>query len=527
MQHSDSTLPTPVLRSLLAAAALVGIGSCSPGDDGRLRFPDDFIFGTAVAGFQVEMGCPTVAPEECEDRNSDWYQWITDERVLEDSAEFFLNPDPPSTGPGFYELYEEDFDRVRDELGLGAFRLSIEWSRVFPEPTFDVEGHEELKKVASARGLAFYRAQLQALKDRGIVPLVTLNHYTLPLWIHDGLACHEDIDNCEKRGWLDPRTPKEIAKYSGFVARELGDLVDLWATQNEPLAVILSGYLQPGPDRTNPPGVFLRQKKAKAVTMALIRAHGLMYDAVRENDTVDADGNGKPAEIGLVASLAPVHPRDPDNELDEEAARNVHYLFNQLFLDGVALGLLDEEADGNPVRKPELENRMDWIGVNSYSHIVVEGMSGPALALFSPLSTFNPLSIEFPWNEYPKAIYDLLMFVTERYGLPIYVTENGTFVDEVEGEARQERVLVENLTWMHRAMEDGADVRGYFWWTLVDNYEWNHGMRALRFGLYELGIDDPNKPRTLRPVGKRYRRIVSDRALSPEDLEDFPQAAHP
>ncbi|MEN9796559.1 MAG: hypothetical protein RL653_255, partial [Pseudomonadota bacterium] len=280
-------------------------------------FPADFTWGAAVAGFQVDMGCPTLPPERCEDRASDWYAFITGERFLSQS---YMVGDAPSKGPGFWELYPEDLRRAKEEIGLEGFRMSVEWSRVFPTATDGIEGYEALKAAANPEALATYHAIFAELKARGIKPFVTLHHYTLPTWIHDAVGCNADLSACTERGWLDKeRTVREISKFAAFAAREFGGEVDEWATLNEPLALSLPGYVQPGKDRANPPAVSLQFEAFKAVTLAMIEGHARMYDAVKAADTADADGDGSSSRVGLVYNLAPVRGRT-DSRVDQRAA---------------------------------------------------------------------------------------------------------------------------------------------------------------------------------------------------------------
>ncbi|MFH1437428.1 MAG: family 1 glycosylhydrolase, partial [Pseudomonadota bacterium] len=190
-----------------------------------LEFPQDFLWGTATAGFQVDMGCPSY---DCDDTGSDWYQWATDEYIIERGL---VNGDPPSMGPGHWELYESDFDLARDELSNNAFRMSIEWSRIFPDSTEDAHDMAALEALADEEAVAHYHDVLAAMKERGLTPLVTLNHYTIPLWMHDGVACYRNYETCENSGWLDgERLIPEIAKYAGYAAAQFGGEVDLWAT---------------------------------------------------------------------------------------------------------------------------------------------------------------------------------------------------------------------------------------------------------------------------------------------------------
>src|SRR5262249_35045608 len=154
---------------------------------------------------------------------------------------------------------------------------------------------DALRAWADPGALTYYHALFAALKARGLTPMVTLNHYTLPVWIHDAYGCHVDLAHCAPRGWLDhDTTVREIAKYAGFVAREFGGEVDLWATENEPFtAVAVAGYFSGFGQRSVPPGVGFDAQSTLAATLALIDAHARMYDAVKANDTADADGDGK------------------------------------------------------------------------------------------------------------------------------------------------------------------------------------------------------------------------------------------
>ncbi|MBT9560974.1 MAG: glycoside hydrolase family 1 protein [Myxococcales bacterium] len=483
-------------------------------------FPSDFLFGTAVAGFQVDMGCPTLPASECEDPNSDWYVFVTSPETLQ-SAGAHLAGDPPSSGPGFWELYPEDMTRAKEELGNNALRISFEWSRIFPSATDAAGSFAELKALASPKALAGYHAQLAKLKALGMTPLVTLNHYTLPTWIHDGVACHLDLASCSPRGWVDQaRTVKEIAKYAGFVAQEFGAEVDLWATENEPFAVILPGYLLPSAERTNPPARSLATAEAKTVFAALIEAHARMYDAIKAGDTVDLDGDGEPAEVGLVYAMAPVKAMDPQNPLDVEAAKNVFYLWNMAFLNAVVKGDFDAELDGSAVRREDLAGRMDWLGINFYTRITVEGLETALLPDLSPLTTFNALTL-VPWEDYTRGIYEMAMIV-KGFGIPAYITETGTADPDDSG--KQSKWLVETLTWIHEAIGDGADVRGYFYWTLIDNYEWNHGME-IRMGLYAVDTGSVEKPRSPRSGVATYREITSAGGITAALMSAWPVAA--
>ncbi|MBI2372999.1 MAG: glycoside hydrolase family 1 protein [Deltaproteobacteria bacterium] len=461
------------------------------------QFEDDFDFGVAIAGFQVEMGCPTIAPEVCEDRGSDWYAFVTS-TVTQARASNHLANHPPTYGPGYFELYEADIARAAS-LGVSTYRFSLEWSRVFPASTRGVDDHEALLAIASKEALERYRAQLRAIRSHGLSPLVTLNHYTLPSWVHDGVGCNVGLDECAPRGWLEPWIVDEIAKYSGFVAKELGPEIDVWATQNEPMAVILPGYIMPTAARTNPPAQTLRLKEARVAMNAMIEAHARMSDAVHAADPG--------ARVGLVYAVAPVHPMDEQNALDRLAAKNVHYLMQDAFLDAIALGKLDEDLDGRAERVERLEGRLDFLGVNYYTRVKVRGTDDAVLPELSVMSNFDPLSLE-QGEVYAPGIHESLIDLMDRYpGLPIIVTENGA-----SSENDMSAFLVDHLDYLLRALEEGAPVEGYLWWTLIDNYEWNHGME-IRMGLFAVDPLDPLKQRVERPVAKTYRKVIETREL--------------
>ena len=481
-------------------------------------FPAGFLWGTATAGFQVEAGCPTIPAAECEDRNSDWYQFVMDPELRAEMGNHLSGQDI-SAASGFYELYESDIGLVKNGLSSNAFRVGVEWSRIFPTSTVGVTDHAALRALASPAGLDFYRRVFTAARAQDIKLLVTLNHYVLPLWMHDGKACHQNVDTCTARGWLDSNIIPELAKFSGFVAREYGDLVDLWATQNEPLAVVVAGYAQPTETRTNPPALSFRFAEARTVAANMQIAHARQYDAVKANDTVDVDGDGKVAEVGLVYNVAPVHPRDPNNALDVLAAQDTDYLYNQAFLNGIIRGDLDADLDGVPEHRADLENRMDYIGLNYYTRIVLAGTSdgNPVFPEFSIKTTFDPLSI-MQGPPYAKGIYEAIMAM-KAYNLPILITENGAADDPLDAELGP-RFLVEHLTWVSRAIRDGANVRGYFWWSLMDNFEWNHGM-SMRFGLYAVA-PDAQKTRTPRAMAPMFQRVASGNALPADLMARYP-----
>ena len=460
-----------------------------------LSFPDGFVFGTATAGFQVEAGCPTVDPAVCEDRNSDWYQWVTDEDLVDDGTTF-QSGDPITWAPGHYELYEDDLDRAAD-LGTTAFRFSFEWSRLFPDAAAeDAATVEELAEHVDPEALEWYRAYLAAMQERGLTPMATVNHYTLPLWVHDGKVCRDDPTGCEASGWLnEERIIPLITLFSQYLAREFGSDIDLWLTLNEPLAVIIAGYLLPGEDRTNPPGVS-DPELALTVAWNMAQAHAQMAEAIRAED---AD-----AEVGIVVNLGAAYPEDHLDVDDVRATEHLDYVYNEAILQMFLNGKLDSNLDGVvDVEEPDIQGKTDWLGLNYYFAFEVGGFPRPVFSGYEYMDFF-PKTLDTDPEYFGEAID-----MTAEWGLPIYITENGVAdpgPEDADG-------YVDPVLRTVQSKAEEHDIRGYMYWSLIDNYEWNHGM-DMRFGLYEVDVD--TKARTLRPIGEKYAEIVSDHGFIDE-----------
>ena len=478
-----------------------GLSGCAdPIEEVTGAFPDGFLWGSATAGFQVDMGCPTWDAADCNDEASDWYQWVSTTEIIEDEA-LFVSGESVGSGPGMWELFEEDAQQMAAD-GLTAYRMSVEWSRIFPGSDAEqAESIAELAAFADAGAIARYHEMFTALSENGITPMVTLNHYTLPIWVHDGVACHTDPDGCTASGWVDgERIHRLIGLYSGFVAEEFGGEVDHWATLNEPFATTLSGYLFPSEDRSAPPGLTLAGPQVVATLQHQIEGHAVMFDAVHASDTIDADGDGSPAEVGIVLNMVSIVP-ETDSAEDAVSAAHMDHLYHRLFLDGLTAGEWDDDLDGEfETTRDDLADRLDWIGINYYNQVTVRTW----VTLISEIPAFNFFP-ETSWDPYPEGLGEVVDIVA-AYNRPIFITENGTpYVED-----RGVEVLEGHLTALQAAIDRGADVRGYLYWSWVDNYEWNHGF-DLRFGLYELQAD--TKARLPRPVVERYRQIAADNAL--------------
>ncbi|MCB9742357.1 MAG: glycoside hydrolase family 1 protein [Alphaproteobacteria bacterium] len=470
---------------------ILALLACSPDPEVR-PFPEGFHFGAATAGFQVDAGCPTLPAEDCEDRASDWYQFVTDPELIEVGS-LHLSGDPMSLAPGHWELWAQDLDRAAGELGHTAYRFSFEWSRLFPDGAAEqAETVEALYAHVDAEALNWYHEYLNGMAARGLTPVATINHYTLPLWVHDGKACRADIEGCAASGWVDgDRIIPLITLYAGFLAREFGPDVTWWLTLNEPIAVILPGYLFQTEDRTNPPGV---QDVGLALQVAwnMAVAHNEMAQAVRAED-----GD---AQVGVVANLGLAEPMEPEDPEDVEGAAHLDYVYNQLVLDAFVNARMDWDLDGEiDEERPELAGRTDFLGLNYYFAFKVSGFASPLPGFGDyPYLDFYPAELD-PDPAYIGQALDM----TAEWGLPIWITENGVADPGPEDGAD---FLLPSLEQVQARAAEGMDIRGYLYWSLVDNYEWNHGM-GMRFGLY--AVDDVTKERTLRPIGEAYRDIVA------------------
>jgi beta-glucosidase len=371
---------------------------------------------------------------------------------------------------------EEDFDRAAD-LGLNTLRLSVEWSRVEPEPG---------KWNASALGR--YREMLRALRKRGIRPMVTLHHFTNPRWLS------------ERGGWLQPEVVPAFARYAAYVASTLGDLCDIWCTLNEPGIYAAFAYILgrwPGETGLLP---FIR------VTRHQLRAHAAAYRAVREV---------RPnARIGLVQHFAGFEAEDPGSKRDRLVAAVRDTTLNWRLIEGVVTGRLKPPYGLGLRRHPGAVNSSDYIGVNYYGrHPLRFDGESPGTFFTSPGRVRPERAWPAPWQDReidPDGLERFLLRLA-RYKKPLYVTENG--MADAEDGIRPAFILT-HLAALHRAIRKGADVRGYYHWTLVDNYEWAEGWTT-RFGLFAL--DPQTQVRTPRPSARLFKQLVRANAID-EDL---------
>lgn len=429
--------------------------------DGILHFPDNFLWGTATAAHQVEGN----------NIHNDWWAW-------EQQPHWIADHTPSGLACDWWGRAEQDFD-LAQALGQNAHRLSIEWSRIEPRPG-------EWDHTAIER----YRQMLQGLRDRGIEPMVTLLHFTLPRWLADQGA------------WENPATASLFARFVRKAVEELGDLVSLWITLNEPVVYAYLSYLE-----GRWPPFKQNFRLVLHVIRNLVRGHGLAYRAIHDRQPC--------AQVGVAHHVRTFDPANPDSVLDRMVASLRDRLFNLSFIVALVDGVL-RLPFAIYARVPEASDSMDFVGVNYYFRDRV------AFDLTQPRLLFSrnlPASWPSDAPSWVGEVYaDGLRRWLERlavYRKPIYVTENGLLDNSDE---HRPRYILEHLAAVHRAIQAGAPVKGYFHWSLVDNFEWAEGYTA-RFGL--IHVDFATQVRTIKRSGQLYGEIARANAITPEMVERY------
>jgi beta-glucosidase len=436
------------------------------------RFPDGFLWGASTSAYQIE-GAPLA-----DGAGPSIWQRFTH------SPGLTANGDTGDVACDHYHRWREDVALMR-ELGLRSYRFSISWSRVLPE------GRGRVNR----KGLDFYSRLVDALLDGGIQPNVTLFHWDLP----------EALD--DRGGWLNPDIADWFADYARVVYDALDDRVPMWATLNEPWVVTDGGYLHGmlAPGHRN---LF----EAPRATHNLLRAHARGVQAYRA---------GGKHRIGLVVNIEPKYPAS-DAPADIAATERAHAYMNRQYLDPVLLGRYPDEmrevfGEAWPEFPAEdlqlLREKFDFLGVNYYTRSVVR--DDPKALPVRAASVRQPqhAHTETGWELYPDGLTDTLVWITERYGrIPLYVTENGAaFYDPphaIDGEVRDPlRVWYyrEHLRAARRAIERGVDLRGYYAWSLLDNFEWSLGY-AKRFGLVHVNYG--TLERTPKESARYYAEVI-------------------
>jgi beta-glucosidase len=449
-----------------------------------LTFPDSFTWGCATAAYQIE-GAYRADGKGL----SVWDEFTRRPGVIRDGSNGDVACD-------HYHRYRDDF-ALLTEIGVGAYRFSVSWPRVVPD------GDGPINRA----GLDFYDRMVDAVLERGIEPYVTLFHWDLPLEL-------------EKRGgWLNRRTAYAYVRYVEAVVRRLGDRVKTWMTLNEPMTVIGAGYLA----GRHAPGHTSARKAIHALHHLLV-AHGMGVETVRALDPG--------ARVGIANAFSPVHPL---RAKDERVAERMSAVVNGLFMDPILKGRYPKEVAwairllNRKIRRGDMElisRPLDFIGVNHYSRYIARRTFLPIVGfrLMKPVYK-GVLFTDMDWEVYPSGFHDILTWINRNYdNPPIYITENGAAYQDrrVEDEVNDtDRIsyLRAYLYHLHRAMEEGCDVRGYFVWSFLDNFEWEYGL-SKRFGV--VYVDYSTQERLLKASGKWYARLCRTGSVDAHPLGSDP-----
>lgn len=441
------------------------------------RFPPEFLWGAATSAYQIEGSVRDGGRGV-----SIWDRFThTPGRIR--------GGDTGDVACDHYRRLDEDLDLIAT-LGLKAYRFSIAWPRVQPEGL----------GAANPEGLRFYHRLVEGLLERGVVPVATLYHWDLPQALQD------------RGGWADRDTASRFADYAEVVAGALGDVVPIWITHNEPWVAAFLGY----GTGVHAPGV---RDMATAFRAAhhLLLSHGLGLDAIRSIAPSSS-------QVAIALNLYRVDGRSDEPE-DQEAAVRMDGWQNRWFLDPLLTGSYPhdmlawhEGRWGAPawLRDGDLaiiSRPLDLLGVNFYSRHLVEA-GGPDDPLEIRAAAPRLPTTAMGWEIVPDALSDLLVRLRREYGeLPVCVTENGAAYDDPppDGAGRvadPERVdyLRRHVEAVAQAKDAGVDVRGYFVWSLMDNFEWEKGF-SKRFGL--IHVDFETQRRTLKDSASWYRELIA------------------
>jgi beta-glucosidase len=425
-------------------------------------FPADFAWGVATSSHQVEG----------ENANNQWTEWERNGRIKsKDCAGFACD---------WWRNAEKDFD-LAQSLGVNALRLSVEWSRIEPK-----EGHWD------ESALLRYRQMLKALHERGIRPFVTLHHFTNPQWFE------------AKKGFANPESVRLFQRFTQRVVGVLGDLCQDWATFNEPNVYVSLGYFL----GEFPPGKKGRVIEAAQVTRNLCLAHAAAYHTIH---SLQRDAN-----VGWAQHYVVFKPRRPESVVDRWLCGFIHRRFNDNFAEGIQSGRAPFPLNKFGQSLPEVKGTCDYVGINYYSRLRVgfERRSPRTLFLQISVPPHKPQGdsgIEVPYGEvYPQGLRQAVEHFA-GFKKPVYILENGV----PDREDRIRPWAIESIvSQMRGLLSEGIDLRGYFHWTLADNFEWNEGWH-LRFGLYEL--DPATQVRRARPSAQVYERVIRESRLHGTD----------
>jgi beta-glucosidase len=434
-------------------------------------FPPGFIWGAATSAYQIE-GSPLADGAG----PSNWHRFSHQSGKIQ-------NGDHGDLACDHYRRYAEDVELMR-QLDLQAYRFSIAWSRIFPEG----------RGKPNPKGLDFYRRLLEKLNEAGIQPFVTLHHWDLPLALDD------------LGGWANRDCAAWFGDYAHYVFLALGEQAHHWMTLNEPWVIVHEGYVE----GNHPPGL-------RSLPLARLAAHNLLRGHAMAVQAFRADGEG---QIGLVVNLEPKYAASEHPD-DLAAMARMHAWMNRQFLDPVFFGRYPLEL--NEIYGPELQpfpaddyrliqEPFDFLGINYYSRGVVRHSPNHPSFHAERVRQNDAQHTAMDWEILPKGLKSCLLWVKRRYGeIPLFITENGAAFDDPE--PMYGRIVDTNrITYLHdhilaarEAIAEDANLKGYFVWSLMDNFEWAFGY-SKRFGLVH--VEHTQQKRRLKESANFYKRLA-------------------
>jgi len=426
------------------------------------KLNNEFMLGTATASTQIEGG----------DTNNIWYKWCQEGHISDSSSCI--------TACDHWNRVKQDTELLKD-LNVQTHRMSLEWSRIEPEAG-----------KFSEEAMNHYRDEIQQLLACNIEPLITLHHFSDPLWF-------QDIG-----GWKTPGNSELFVEYVRYVVENLGDLVSEWITFNEPNVYTTFGY-ELG---VFPPGVRNVFETAK-VKAEIIKTHVKLYEMIH---TIRKDKNFK----GKTMVGTTIHLRifEGISRTGKIVAGTIDYIFNELLMVGMTTGRLmfPLPRKGYKYKKGQYA---DFLGINYYTRNIVEFALDPSNYFHKLVNSNDLQKTDLGWDIYPEGIYNLCKKYYSKYKLPIYITENG-ISDKYDN--RRPDYIANHLAYIAKAIDEGIQVERYYHWTLMDNFEWIEGESA-NFGLYK--CDFRTQERMPRKSAELYALICKEKKLTEEMLESL------
>ncbi|MFH1456569.1 MAG: glycoside hydrolase family 1 protein [Patescibacteria group bacterium] len=403
-----------------------------------LKFPKDFLWGTATSAHQIEG----------DNFNSDWWNFEQNKKIKTASGKACNS----------YELWKKDHSLIKD-MNNNAYRFSIEWAKIEPtEGKFDEEVIQHYTEI------------LADLKAKKIKVMLTLHHFSNPTWF------------LSKGGWVSFKSVKYFKRYIRYVLKHLGGLVDFWITINEPGVYVDLSYLKGKwpPQEKNP-------KKALLAYINMARAHRMAYKLIHKK----LPGS----QVGFAMNVMSF------------ASYHKHRLIELLYVHFADRFVNHSFYDIT-------KKKHDFLGINYYFRVRLRKDHGSLKPVVEEVREQERELSDLGWVIYPHGIFDVLMDVSD-FKLPIYITENGIAAKDDE---RRQRFLIEHLKEIHHAIQAGVDVRGYFHWSLLDNFEWADGYDP-KFGLVQVNFK--NFERKIKISGKMYAEIAKTNSICEQKLKSI------